>query len=129
MSLLSEQSEARLLTCDMRLHLVFREVVKHWPCVVIAGHRGQEAQDLAFREGKSQLRWPNGNHNSTPSRAVDVAPAPIDWQDVRRFREFAGVALGIAHRLGVRLRWGGDWDGNPATPNRFNDLVHFELLP
>jgi peptidoglycan L-alanyl-D-glutamate endopeptidase CwlK len=31
--------------------------------------------------------------------------------------------------LGVKLRWGGNWDrdGEPVTDQDFQDLVHFEL--
>jgi hypothetical protein len=29
----------------------------------------------------------------------------------------------------VRVRWGGDWDGDFETKdNKFDDLVHFEIL-
>ena len=61
--------------------------------------------------------------------AVDVAPYPIDWTNEKRFTLFAGIAIGIALGMGFVLRWGGDWDGdgNPRN-NKFNDLVHFELV-
>jgi peptidoglycan LD-endopeptidase CwlK len=137
----SAASEARLKTCHPDLQRLFREVLKHWPCQVLEGHRGQEAQDRAFREGKSKLQWPNGNHNSFPSRAVDVAPflvdtigppsgAPLVWNDAKRFYAFSGFVIGIAIGLGLKIRWGGDWDGDrDLGDQKFNDLVHFELLP
>lgn len=32
-----------------------------------------------------------------------------------------------AHKLGVRITWGGDWDGDKSfKDNKFNDLPHFE---
>jgi hypothetical protein len=63
------------------------------------------------------------------SRAVDVAPYPIDWNDTRRFDHFAGIVVGIAHRSGVKIRWGGNWDrDNDLNDQNFNDLVHFELI-
>ena len=37
--------------------------------------------------------------------------------------------MGRAVELGIRLRWGGDWDGdNELRDQTFNDLVHFEVI-
>jgi len=132
---LSPASIARLATCDERLQLIFKIVGSVYPCVVTQGHRGQAEQDAAFAAGHSKLRWPNGNHNSKPSRAVDAAPTPIDWKDAARFHRFAFFVLGVGHALGIRLRWGGGWDdnrdgdvGDLNPPKSFNDLPHFELV-
>lgn len=124
----SARSLARLDTCHADLRRLFLEVVKHFDCTVLEGHRGQEAQDEAFAAGRSKLRWPNGRHNTQPSLAVDVAPWPLDWSDTGRFRYFGGYVLGIAQQLDIPVRWGGDWDGDTQVRDqRFNDLVHFEL--
>lgn len=124
---LTSRDHQKLATCDPRLARLVEYVATYWPCQVLQGHRGQAEQDAAFAAGKSQLRWPNGNHNSYPSRAVDLAPLPIDWSDTARFLAFADFVRASAVRLRYPLRWGGDWDSNPATRNRFNDLVHFEI--
>lgn len=124
----SATSRSRLANCDESLQRLFERVVSRWDCTVVEGHRDQEAQDRAFREGKSQLRWPNGKHNRLPSRAVDVAPYPIDWGNTKRFYAFGGYVLGVAEEMGIELRWGGDWDGDRDLDDQsFNDLVHFEL--
>ena len=125
----SKRSLDRLATCHPDLIRVFTEVVKHFDCTVICGHRGQVEQDRAFAEGKSQHKWPNGNHNASPSLAVDVGPYTIDWDDRERMVLFAGYVLGTAQQMGVPLRWGGNWkmDWN-IKENRFDDLTHFELL-
>ena len=124
----SKRSSSRLETCDKRLQDIFKEVVKEFDCTVIEGHRGKEKQNKAFDEGKSKLRYPNGNHNKIPSTAVDVAPYPIDWSDRDRFHYFAGYVIGIAKMMGHKLRWGGDWDMDTKTKdNRFDDLPHFEI--
>jgi len=35
---------------------------------------------------------------------------------------------GIAHQMGVKVIWGGDWNGDGETKdNNFDDLVHIEL--
>src|SRR5688572_32876511 len=124
--------EHRLLQCDERLQLVFKRVAETHSFAVLCGHRDQAAQDAAYAAGKSKVRWPNGPHNRTPSRAVDVVPVTgkaIAWEDRERMYFFAGFVLATARSIGVRLRFGGDWDGDgEVKDNRFDDLVHFEIL-
>ena len=123
-----KRSRSRLSTCDDRLQDLFKEVVKHFDCSVIQGHRGKADQNKAFDEGRSKLRYPDGNHNATPSKAVDVAPYPIDWSDRDRFHYFSGFVLGIASQMGLKIRWGGDWDRDTQVKdNKFDDLPHFEI--
>jgi peptidoglycan L-alanyl-D-glutamate endopeptidase CwlK len=116
------------------LQKLFEEVVKHFDCTVIQGHRGEKEQNQAYDAGRSKLRYPDGKHNASPSRAVDVAPYPVDWEDRDRFHYFSGFVMGMATRLEkkvptLKLRWGGDWDQDTEVKdNRFDDLVHFELV-
>ena len=125
----SAASEARLATCHPDLQRLFHTVVQETDCTILEGHRGEEAQEKAFREGKSKLRWPNGNHNKKPSKAVDAAPFPLDWHDMDKWLAFAEVVQRHAKELGIALRWGGDWDGkgdrNPSGV--LDDLPHYEL--
>jgi len=124
----SQRSQNRLNTCDPRLVEVLEEVIKHWDCTILQGERTKEEQDEFFRTGRSKVQWPNSKHNSSPSKAVDVAPYPIDWNDTRRFDYFAGFVKGIAVSKGITLRWGGDWDSdNDQSDQTFNDLPHFEI--
>lgn len=125
----SARSRERLETCDARLVAVFDEVVKHFDCTILEGWRSEEDQNEAFRTGRSKLKYPDGNHNKQPSFAVDVAPYPVDWENLDRFRYFAGFVMGIASQMGTRLRWGGDWDGDTELRDqKFVDLPHFEVL-
>ena len=81
-----------------------------------------------YDEGKTKVKYPNGRHNDNPSRAVDIAPYPIDWADRERFHLFAGFVLGIARSMGIKLRWGGDWNMNfEVDDNKFDDFPHFEI--
>ena len=122
------RSKERLKTCDNRLQIVFNEVIKHVDCSILEGHRSGERQNKLFEEGKTKVQYPNGRHNANPSRAVDVAPYPIDWDDRERFHLFAGFVLGIAKAMGIELRWGGDWNMNfEVDDNQFDDFPHFEL--
>ena len=118
----------RLKTCDTKLQELFYQVVKHFDCTILEGHRGEERQDKAYADGKSKVKYPDGKHNQFPSVAVDVAPYPIDWSDRDRFHYFGGFVLGVAKQMGMNIRWGGDWNQDTKTKdNKFDDLVHFEI--
>ena len=121
-------SKKRLNTCDKDLIYLFEEVVKYFDCSVLEGHRGKELQNKYFKEGSSMLKFPKGNHNQKPSKAVDVVPYPVDFSDRERMTYFAGFVKGMAASLGIPIRWGGDWNNNTEVKdNDFDDLPHFEL--
>ena len=121
-------SKRRLDTSEKDLQLLFNEVIKEFDCSIICGHRGEKAQNEAFERGNSKAKYPKGRHNANPSRAVDVAPYPIDWSDRERFTYFAGFVKGVASQMGIDIIWGGDWDNDTdLKDNGFDDLVHFEL--
>ena len=122
------KSRGRLSSCHPDLQKVFNQVIKEIDCSILCGQRGEKEQNKAFDEGRSKVRFPDGRHNANPSNAVDVAPYPIDWEDRERFNLFAGYVLGIADSMGIRLRWGGDWDRDwTVKDNKFDDLPHFEI--
>ena len=124
----SKKSLSKLETCDKRLQDLFLRVVKKFDCTILEGHRSKDRQNKLFDEGKSKLKYPKGKHNSLPSKAVDVAPYPIDWNDRERFTYFSGYVLGIAYQMGLKIRWGGDWDmDTQVKDNNFDDLPHFEI--
>ena len=123
-----KSSKERLATCHPKLQEVFNEVIKFVDCSVLEGHRSGERQDKLFEEGKTKVKFPMGRHNSSPSRAADVTPYPVDWDDRERQTLFAGFVLGIAQSMGIKLRWGGDWDMDfQVMDNRFDDFPHFEI--
>ncbi len=129
MNSFSKESMDRLATCDTRLVSVFTEVIKHFDCSILQGVRSKEQQDEYFRTGRSKVQFPNSKHNSMPSLAVDVAPYPIDWNNRERFYYFAGHVMGIAARMGIKLRYGGDWDSDKDINDQtFFDLPHFEVI-
>ena len=124
----STKSKSKLHSCDERLINLFNKVVKHFDCMVLEGHRGEEKQNAAYDKGNCKVRYPNGKHNQSPSVAVDVAPYPIDLADRDRFHYFGGYVLGVAKQMGLNIRWGGDWNQDTQTKdNKFDDLVHFEI--
>ena len=124
----STKSKSKLHSCDERLINLFNEVVKHFDCMILEGHRGKEKQNADYDKVNSKVRYPDGKHNKSPSVAVDVAPYPIDWKDRDRFHYFGGYVLGVAKQMGLNIRWGGDWNQDTQTKdNKFDDLVHFEI--
>lgn len=121
MPMLSQLSLDRLMTCDTRLQDVVRAAAKRYDFIVLCGHRGQEDQERAFAEGKSRLHFPHSKHNTTPSLAVDLAPFPINWDDVLRFDHLSTVMLEEAAKLQVPLEWGGT-----CFPH-FVDKPHYQI--
>ena len=91
MSSFGALSKEQLQTCDERLQKVFNEVIKHVDCKIIEGHRGEALQRLYFKQEKTRVDWPNGKHNSRPSKAVDAMPCPVNWFDKERLCFFAGL--------------------------------------
>ena len=120
----SKQSLARLNSTDERLVKVFTEVVKYFDCTILEGKRTVDRQKMLVEQGKSKTM----NSKHLTGKAVDVAPYPIDWNDRERFTYFAGHVMGIASKMGIKLRWGGDWDRDTQVKdNSFDDLPHFEI--
>ena len=125
----SRRSKTRLESCHKDIQKVFGGLVKIHDFSVLCGHRSKRMQNDAFNKRRSQLRYPDSKHNALPSLAIDVAPYPIDWEDRGRFYFLAGAVLMRAAVLDIRLRWGGDWNGNHRFDDQgFDDLPHFELI-
>lgn len=124
----SFKSKQKLKTCREDIQRVFIEVIKHFDCTILEGYRNKDTQNRYFNEGKSKAQYPMSKHNSEPSKAVDVVPYPIDWTDTNRMYYFAGFVKGVASQMGIKIRWGGDWDCDTQTADqKFNDLPHFEV--
>ncbi len=61
--------------------------------------------------------------------AADVMPFPIDWHDRVGIEAFAHAVLAKAAEMGIKIRWGGDWNGNGKSDDeKFFDGPHFELV-
>ncbi len=138
----SKSSADKLSTCHPDIQRVFLKVLEYFNHTILEGHRGQEAQHKAFEEGRSKLDWPKGNHNKTPSTAVDAMPYPFSFADLDgkngtkrqvlamcRQYLFIGFVLATAYMMGVKMRSGADWDmDTDLSDQTFNDLPHFELV-
>lgn len=81
--------------------------------------RGEEDQELFFREGKTRARWPNSKHNAEPSLAMDlfqlrtdnVAGWPKPW--------FEAISFWLG-KQNAPIEWGGTW-------KTIGDGDHFQL--
>jgi len=87
---------------------------------ILCGHRGESKQTAAFNAKKSKLRFPLSKHNRLPSRAMDIAPYPVKWDDINRFIEMGVLIERIAERRGIKIVWGGRWKS-------LKDYPHVEL--
>ena len=126
-----KRSKERLKGVDVRLVNVLNEAVKYYDITIIEGLRSQERQNELVAQGKSKTKF--GKH--VDGKAVDIAPYPIDWNARDDFHMLGGFMLGIAAKMGVNIRWGGDWNASSqfqgrrtTKDNSFDDLVHFELI-
>jgi peptidoglycan L-alanyl-D-glutamate endopeptidase CwlK len=125
----SEASLEKLETCHPDLRRLFKTVILFFDCTIVCGHRGEKEQHEAFINHNSNVDWPDGNHNSVPSYAVDAMPYPIDWDDAERIAHFAGMVMGIAAMMGIKVRWGHDWDGDTdLRDQKFIDAPHYVLI-
>jgi len=130
----SRQSKNKLYTCDGRLINICEQAIKLIDFSVIFGYRSPAKQLELFKQGRDEdfniidkskiVTYCDGinkksNHNYKPSRAMDIIPYPIDWDDTARFKELAYIVLDIAENNDIKLHWGGNW--------KWKDYPHFEL--
>lgn len=143
------ESRAKLRTCHPDLQLIFNEAIKYYDIVILEGARKTERQQELYN--KSLLQVAAGGPAITNcdgiiyksahqvredgySWAVDAAPFPVKWGDVKRFFFMAGIVISTAERLYAEgkiyhlVRWGHDWDMDRVFDDQtFNDSPHFEL--
>ena len=83
---------------------------------VLEGLRSVERQRELFNKGASKTM---ASRHIT-GHAVDLAPWPIDWDNLSRFKQVASAVKEASEELGIPVLWGGDW-------RTFYDGPHFEL--
>ena len=52
--------------------------------------------------------------------AVDIAPYPIDYKNIKRFVQLSEHIKKVAKELNIKIAYGGDWKS-------FKDYPHYEL--
>lgn len=150
MNTFSARSMAHYQKLHPDLQKVADKVLEHRDCAITDSYRGDVEQQAAFDKGLSRAKPGQSKHNRLPSEAMHLVPFPVpvppdpnlthqidsaerarqaaaEW---REYAFFAGRVLQAADDLGIRIRWGGDWNENDTTvDNHFNDLQHYELMP
>lgn len=115
-----QTSKMRLSTCHEDLQKIANELIKEIDVSILCGHRTEYDQNKAYNNGNSKLKYPFSKHNKSPSLAMDVAPYPIDWQNIERFEDMCNRIERIAKDLGIKVRMGRDFS--------FKDYPHVELV-
>jgi len=103
---------------------------------VLEGVRTPERQAELYAQGRTKpgqiVTWTmTSNHFKQADgfgHAVDLVPYPLDWNDLKAFDAIAMAMFDAADELGLKLRWGADWDqdGNLREKGE-SDSPHFEL--
>lgn len=104
---------------------------------VLEGVRTPERQQQLYAQGRTRpgpkVTWTlNSRHfinrDTGFGHAVDLAPFPIDWSDLKKFDAIAAAMFAAADELNIPIRWGADWDrdGRPHERGE-SDSVHWEL--
>lgn len=132
------KSEERLATCHPDIQKVMNEAIKHHDFTILYGERSKEEQLFLYKKGRKFVsgKWvvvdksqvvtncdgvvKVSRHNHSPSLAIDIAPYPIDWKDIKRFVALSNVVKRAAETVGVKIEWGGDW--------KFKDFPHYEIV-
>ena len=123
-----KRSKQRLEGVKTLLVNVLNNTVKIYDIFVIEGVRSKERQKELYDQGATKVL----HSNHMDGLAVDIAPYPYDPNDIKRFFYMAGIIKMVSKDLGIRIRWGGDWNEDQEFSGRdpkqtFNDYVHFEL--
>ena len=120
-----KRSRERLKGVDTRLINVLNELIKMMDVTIIEGVRTKERQAELLKQGATKVKY----SKHMEGKAVDLSPYPIDWENRDGFYYMGGMIRGIAKQLGLKVRFGGDWNSDGDTKdNNFDDLVHIEIL-
>jgi peptidoglycan LD-endopeptidase CwlK len=117
----------RLDACDPDLLTLFQDVGSQRDIIVVQGARSVADEQADIDAGRSALHDPlDSLHVTDPAvrpvaLAADVAPYPINWQNLVAFQELGGFVKARATALGIGLVWGGDW-------STFKDWDHYQLV-
>lgn len=107
------------------LRLLLMEAIKDSPIdfTIIETVRTLEKQKEYFKKGATKTlksrHIPNTNISGY-SEAADIAPYPIDWKDLNRFKKLSEHILKKANQLNIPITWGGTW-------KTLVDMPHYEL--
>ena len=123
-----KRSKRVLKTLHPDLQIIMVEALRWYDIALTEGHRDKKTQNDYFDRGLSKLRYPESNHNYSPSLAVDALPYPPNWNNINRFSNLMFFIKGIAAAKGIKIRLGIDWNDNMYRDEKFLDAMHIELV-
>lgn len=103
---------------------------------VIEGVRSYARQKKLYAQGRTPpgrvVTWKMKSKHLIQAdgygHAVDLLPAPYDWKEEEPFDRVAIAMVKAAGELDVKIRWGGNWDGDGRPHEKGEtDGPHFEL--
>ncbi len=103
--------------------------------MVVEGLRTKQRQQQLYAQGRTTkgkiVTWTLKSKH-LDGLAVDLAPiqnGQIDWTDLAKFDAMAKAMFAAAAELGIKIRWGADWNqnGRPREKGE-SDSPHFELV-
>lgn len=108
-----------------KLRLLMTESIKTSPIdfTVLETVRTIEQQRINVAKGVSKTmksRHIPSTNKSGLCEAVDVAPYPINWKDIKRFIQLSQHIKLVAKQLNINILWGGNF-------KTFVDMPHYEL--
>lgn len=131
---LSKRSYDRMKGLDPRLISIVLLAIKRTPIdfgvAWMGGMRTAEEQFELFQQGFSQCDGYEIKSKHQSGKAIDlnVFVGSNIVENKEMLAVIAGVMFSCASELGVKLRWGLDWNMNgDIRDNKFNDMYHFEL--
>lgn len=143
----SQNSLNRLATVDPDLRRLAQRALElsSVDFVVVQGNRTKDEQARLYGKGRTaaqctakgvptsyarpseaKVTW-TLNSNHIGGRAIDVAPyvnGGVNWDDNGKLGLWPKIAAAFkqaSKELGIRIKWGGEWEGTPDRP-------HFELV-
>lgn len=151
----SQRSVERMKGLHPKLVAVLKRAIQKFDFTVLEGVRSDEQCYINFGKGRTaaqciagkcpakyaqpgvpKVTWLghalSSNHRAKPDgfgHAVDIAPYPVDFNDIGRFDAMAKVIFAAAKAEGVKVRWGYDWDQDGKLREKGEtDGPHFELV-
>lgn len=107
--------------------------------LVLEGVRTKARQAKLYAQGRTEpgdiVTWTlTSNHflnqDTGFGHAVDLCPSPVDWNTPSKFDAISKAMFQAAAEIGVKIRWGADWDSDGKPRERGeSDSPHFELAP
>ena len=139
---LSERSLKSLEGVDPNLVKIVKRAIEitEQDFIVIEGLRTKEQMMINYGKGRTvaqlavhgipasyakpkeaKVTWLNNPFasNHAKGKAVDIVPAPVDWNDIAKFRKINEAMQAAAKEFGIKLSYGGDWTKK--------DYPHWEL--